>query len=728
MNEARRGSVGLSVALVAVLALAAPAQGGQDRSPVQFESSIDVMRIHVGVKGADGEFVSGLGVDDFELVIDGQSRTLVDALEVSDDTRIEELLLPVDPSLQPSTVFTTAAVPPPRLPPAARRHFLIFFDLTLANQRSLRYAREAMLEFVQDIALPSDVIGLATYSPRRGLEVPVAFTTNHRRVEEVLGAFAAERVIEGADPGGTGVDAAGRAAVASDSIRERFEPLGGMFSLAAMEAFEAAGEATRMIRGAEDMLRGLKLMFEAMAPEQGRKHVLFFSGGLPNEVFTQGRFRDEAGETIASALGTDTVIHTFSPDSLTVATYDDASQRVATGDARTWNPLDGRNSSFGERDALHYLTDETGGSATFYASNLNSGLAEVEAATRSFYVLAFRLADEDRSRVEIEVNARRPGVEVAWAPSELELMGSGDQRTPLQSRLELASALESAGDRADLRMEVRALPISVRNGFGRSAIVVQVDPRELTRLRAQRDDGKLEFEVLGQAIDSRGEVRDFFRTRADSNVESTTDGSGPPMRYYNMIVVPPGRYHIRVVVQELGTGRIASQRLQFDVPETPEFGLRMSGPVLVKGGDGILNGLRFGEQPAHRADRPVSYPFQIMERDLTPDLTSILVAGQRIEIFALVYDLTPPTPDDDPRAGLDVALRNSAGDFVFIERFGGVVWERSPEDGAMRLGVQLWLPEDLPSGAWELVLQATDLVTSQSTDAGVELTVLSATS
>jgi hypothetical protein len=46
----------------------------------------------------------------------------------------------------------------------------------------------------------------------------------------------------------------------------------------------------------------------------------------------------------------------------------------------------------------------------------------------------------------------------------------------------------------------------------------------------------------------------------------------------------------------------------------------------------------------------------------------------------------------------------------------------------MRLGVQLWLPDDLPSGAWELVLQATDLVTSQSTDAAVQLTVLSATS
>ena len=153
----------------------------------------------------------------------------------------------------------------------------------------------------------------------------------------------------------------------------------------------------------------------------------------------------------------------------------------------------------------------------------------------------------------------------------------------------------------------------------------------------------------------------------------------------------------------------------------------MSGPVIVKGGGGILNGLQFGEQPAHRANRPVSYPFQIMGRNLTPDLTSVLVAGQRVELFALLYDLTPPAPDDDPRAGLDVALRNTAGDFVFIERFGGVVWERRPEDGAMRLGVQLWLPDDLPSGAWELVVQATDLVTSQSTDAGVELTVLSAT-
>ena len=713
-------SAGIALALV----IAAPAHGGQDRIPVQFESSIDVMSIHVGVTDADGAFVSGLGIEDFELSIDGRPRVLVDALEVSDGTRVEELLLPADPSLHPPAVFTTAAVPPPRLPPAARRHFLLFFDLTLANQRSLRYARGAMLKFVQDTVLPSDVLGLATYSPRRGLEVPVAFTTNHRRVEEVLGAFASERVIEGADPGGTGVDAAGRGAVASDNIRERFEPMGGMFSLAAMRAFDAAGEATRMIRGAEDMLRGLKLLFDAMAPEQGRKHVLFFSNGLPNEVFTQGRFRDEAGDTIGSALGTDTVIHTFSPDSLTVAGYPDASQRIVEGDPRTWDPTSGLGSSFGERDVMHFLSNETGGTATFYASDLDSGLAEVEATTRSFYVLAFRMTDEDHKRVELEVRARRPGVEVAWAPSELELMGSGDQRTALQSRLELASALESAADRADLRMELRAMPISVRNGFGRAAIVVQVDPRELARLRAQRDDGKLEFEVLGQAIDSRGEVRDFFRTRADSNIESAPDGSGPPMRYYNVIVVPPGRYHIRVVVQELGTGRIASRRLQFDVPESPEFGLRMSGPVLVKGGDGILDGLRYGEQPAHRTDLPVSYPFRIMDRDLTPDLTSVLVAGQRVELFALVYDLTPPTPDDDPRAGLDVALRNSAGDFVFIERFGGVVWERSPEDGAMRLGVQLWLPDDLPSGAWELVLQATDLVTSLSTDGGVELTVL----
>ncbi len=337
------------------------------------------------------------------------------------------------------------------------------------------------------------------------------------------------------------------------------------------------------------------------------------------------------------------------------------------------------------------------------------------------------MSDGDEARVDLEVHARRPGVQVVWAPSQLELMGSRDQRTPLQSRLELASALESPADRADMCMDLRALPISVRNGFGRTAIVVQVDPRELARLRAQRGDSTVEFEVLGQAIDSRGEVRDFFRTRADSNIEAAPGGGSAPFRYYNLVVVPPGRYDIRVVVQEIGTGRIASRRLQFDVPESPDLALRMSGPVIVKGGGGILNGLRFGEQPAHRANRPVSYPFQIGGHDLTPDLTSVLAAGQRVELFALVYELTAPAPEDDPQAGLDVALRNSSGDFVFIERFGGVIWERSPQDGAMRLGVQLWLPDDLPSGAWELVVQATDLATGNSTDAGVELTVLSAT-
>lgn len=747
MNWASNKNWSVLAAATLATALATPAHGGQDRSPVQFESAIDVMRVHVGVADGDGGFVSGLTAEDFVLRINGELRPLVDALEVSDRTRVEEQLLPIDTVASPAQQLAAAPVPPPRLPAAARRHFLIFFDLTLSNLRSLRYTRETALEFVREVVLPSDVLGLATYSPRRGLEVPVAFTTNHRRVEEVLDAFTPGAAIEGVDAGGAGLDAAARSAVATDSIRERFEPVGGVFNLRAMRAFEAASGATQITSGAEDMLRGLQLLFDAMAPEQGRKHVLFFSNGLPNEVFTRGRFRDEAGDTVAGALGTDTVVHTFAPDSLQVAGFQDVSSRVLgegtqsasplpsgdtvnralmPDDMADFDPSSGLGSAFSERDVLAFLPQETGGTTTYYQRNLASGLADIEAATRSFYVLAFRMADGDDERVDVEVEVRRPEVEVTWAPSELELIGSDDRRTPLQSRLELASALESAADRADIRMQLRTMPISVRSGFGRTAIVVQVDPRELDRLRSLRGDDRVEFEVIGQAIDSRGEVRDFFRTRADSSLGdgSTADA---PFRYYNLVVVPPGRYHIRVVVQELGTGRITSRRLQFDVPDAPPVALRMSGPVIVHGEGGILNGARFGEQPPHRSSRPVSYPFQIMDRDLTPDLTSMLVAGQRIELFALVYDLTPPGPDDDPQAGLDVALRNSAGDFVFVERFGGVIWERSPEDGAMRLGVQLWLPEDLPSGAWELVVQATDLATGKSTDSGVELTVLSGT-
>ena len=153
----------------------------------------------------------------------------------------------------------------------------------------------------------------------------------------------------------------------------------------------------------------------------------------------------------------------------------------------------------------------------------------------------------------------------------------------------------------------------------------------------------------------------------------------------------------------------------------------MSGPVIVKSGSGLVNGMRFGEQPPHRDGLPTPYPFEIMERELIPDLTTVLTAGQRLELFALVHDLSAPDPEADPQAGIDAALRNSSGDLVFIERFGGVIWERNPEDGSMRLGVQLWLPDNLPSGSWELVFQITDLATFQSTDAGVDLTVLSGT-
>jgi hypothetical protein len=82
------------------------------------------------------------------------------------------------------------------LPPAARRYFLLLFDLSNSEPSAIVRARRAAQQLVAESLLPTDLVGVATWSLSRGATLQLAFTSDREQVEmalETLG-IASERV------------------------------------------------------------------------------------------------------------------------------------------------------------------------------------------------------------------------------------------------------------------------------------------------------------------------------------------------------------------------------------------------------------------------------------------------------------------------------------------------------------------------------------------------------
>src|SRR4029078_7165682 len=64
--------------------------------------------------------------------------------------------------------------------PAARRSFMLLFDLGFSSRTALARAQEAARRFVRDAVKARDLVAVGSISPERGFRLLTAFTTHSR--------------------------------------------------------------------------------------------------------------------------------------------------------------------------------------------------------------------------------------------------------------------------------------------------------------------------------------------------------------------------------------------------------------------------------------------------------------------------------------------------------------------------------------------------------------------
>src|SRR5437870_5388517 len=239
----------LVVAAWASAAFASPA------GPPEFGAAITVVTVPVFVTDRQGRAITGLAAGDFSVTDEGRPVKLVGLREIDAAELLPEQT---------------------RDSPAARRQFLLLFDLSFSSVNGLVRSRRAALEFIDRLA-PSDLASVATFSANHGVRLLLAFTPDRaqlRRSVETLGVLQLDRR---ADPLGLIYDLRDVGAALPDTI-----PDDGMVADAVRAVqirFERSQQAVYRQR-VMALFEGLGQLATALEAVQGRKQVIFLSSGF----------------------------------------------------------------------------------------------------------------------------------------------------------------------------------------------------------------------------------------------------------------------------------------------------------------------------------------------------------------------------------------------------------------------------------------------------------------
>lgn len=614
-------------------------------------SEVIEVQIPVNVSTRDGEPVRGLTAEDFEIVERGREQPL---------TGFDVIDLDV---LQPEVLKGPNAVAA-AIPAAARRHFLLLFDLTFATPSSVTNARNAAREFVLRELHPTDLVAVATYSLDTSTRLLVTFTPDRAQLARAIDTLGAPRLVDGegsVDPLRFMIEDPQRARMSSTFGES--ETGRGEFAGIVEEEVQAylrviSNQMDRMertyMRGrVSSWVSGLDEMAQILASVEGRKHVVLFSEGFDGRLML-GRGPD-ASDQAAQAdrlnlqsgqywmVDTDdiygnTALQRQVGDALeTFRRADCVIQAVDISGLGSESSEDRRARSVGQ-DALFYMANETGGALFEDTNDLGAELDHVLERTTVTYLLSFQPQDLEpdgayhRINVKLKGDARR-GAEVShragyYAPRPYEDLH------PLEKSLLASDAIASASPLRDLDVDVLVAPFRAGAEAAYVPVIIEVGGRKLV---AGHDDDHLTAEIYAYVSDDDGAMRDFFSqlVRLELSEDGVANMRQAGLKYYGHLNLTSGDYLVRVLVRNSATGRTGVQSIRVSVPDFEAASPQLLPPFFIEPSN---RWFLVREQRPTQQDSVV-YPFTVNGSPYVPSARPVLAQGEENELVLVAYNL-----------------------------------------------------------------------------------------
>lgn len=745
MPMLRSSRVFSSLALFATATLLLPSiSSGSQRRP-QFRATVDVIQIQVVVED-DGDFVSGLEASDFALEVNGKSRGI---------TTVYEVDLGADAS----------AAERRSRPPAAWRQWVLFFDAGFNSPRGVREAQAAAINFIVNQALPDDLIAVAGYTPVRGVRLLVPLTTDRRQVLEGISGLGLKSAPHGVDRAGN-ISSTMREGFLDDPNFATADPDadtggGGAAAGAGIDVDQLIVEYIRQVNRLEvqqysalvadytEQLGGT--LAEILATIRGRKHVIFFSKGYSDSVLSgasldelgsmAGAMQSNIGEALASAdtnrFGSVDVREALEDTGKALRAADTVIHVVDTsgiGGERDSGIASGRRatgmfgSTGGSRSALSAMAAATGGTTTWNTNDIAGALGDLEASTRRYYVLAFPRDSKDTGILDLNLEVTRAGAKVTSAPETIVSPVHFTDMGALQKQTQLAEFISKEFDESDLILDVAAFPFAGQNPISRVAVVIEIPWDQLEELADQGDDDRIELEIYTYALNEAGTIVDLANGQVGLNFQQMRNSAqkGLPFRYYDLLWAVPGEHRVRVIVRDREVGRISAVTQHITVPQHAGGPLTMIGPVAIDWQHPglMMRGMDPENPPAHKANGPNGYPFNVGDIELTPAAAAATTGGGIQHFYIVVHNLSRNPFNGQPSVpGLAVDFKDPAGNSLNLPRVALIEQSHDAATGGTQMLIGAELPIGLTSGYYSMTIIITDPLAGTKTQGTISLWV-----
>lgn len=556
-------SLSTAVSLVAQQRPAQPAAPAQDAPPVTFRVEVNYVEVDALITDAQGNLITDLTANDFELLEDGKPQTISNFSLVNIPLeRLERPLFastPIEPDVQTNTG-------------SEGRMYLLLLDSLHTSPANVIKVKALAKKFVTENLAANDMA--AVVFTRGTSDASQDFTSNKRLLLQAIDQFQ-------------GLKSPGRTATMIEDINARIGRQNGDPVRDSLE-FERAYNA----RTAMDRIRGLS---EFLAGVRGRrKAMLLFGEGVEynfNDILASTSATgvlESVRDAIGAATRSNVAIYSFDPRGLTDPTMDLVfTSNNASADDPTLGDLGPRSAAREFRqsqDSLRQLAEDTGGFAVVNQNDMSGAFDRVVRDNSSYYVLGYYPTNERRDGRfrNITVRVKRPGAQVRARRGYVAPRGKAPNATaPTGVSPLLASAMEAMASPVAVRgipMRVFAAPIKgeAPNAVVAVAVEVNVDGFGFLESNGSFND-RLELSL--SAVDTQGKAKASashtvnMAMKPDTLNRARTRG----FRVLSELALPPGRYQLRVAAAEGGASKTGSVVADIEVPDFYKPELAMSG-------------------------------------------------------------------------------------------------------------------------------------------------------
>lgn len=662
----------------------------------QDRTSVVVVEVPVEVVDDEGRPVRGLTAENFEILDDGKPREVA-YFEVLDRGEAA-----------PRGVAETAV--------AARRHFLLLFDLSFSTPSAMLRARTAASGFL-DRLHPSDLVGVATFSLLQGPRLVVNFTPDRTQARLAIETLGAPQLTDRApDPLGLVLSSTlqdqGPSAGSAPSAEggSRFQASQSEREQVVRQFLESAqrnvNQADREVQAnrIQGLMNGLGNLASALKAADGRKYVVYLSEGFDSRLLTGETDREmaqKANDAIVSGEVWDVdttelygsgrsqnaleaMLETFRRSDCTIQAVDIGGLR-GEGEA---------TSAPGGQEGLFALARGTGGELYRNFNDLGQAMGRMLQRTSVTYLLSFQpedlTADGTFRKLKVRLRNAPRGARIVHRPGYF----APRPEAPLsreEQRLAVASDLLSTPNRGEIRVAALAVPFRRPEGGSAVPVLLEIDGASLL---GGRTAGQASTEIYLYALTEQNEVEDFLYQTLTLDLAKVADRLRQGgVKFYGELSLVPGHYDLRVLVRDPASGRSGLISSPVEIPE-PVAGELVVLPPLVP--DSVPERWLMVRQASRGGEAALEYPFVVEEgSSFVPAARPMTAAGSPMQLGVFAYDLRSASPT------LNAQLLDDRGNVVLGQQLP-ILQRHSATDGGPDRLFTAFATAGVPPGLYTL--------------------------